>query len=478
MTNRTVLAHEFRSILHDRWQVGLLLLFALLSIYAVFQGSRYREALRETATAFETEHLANAAAWREQMVAIETGETRPEDDPWAGLAMNVAMPAVLFPGPLADFSQGVTDVHPFTARVALWRSVDRLFGNYQFQSPGETRAGPVDPGYVIVFLMPLLMIALSFGALAGDRDSGRLGLVLSYPISVREFLASKLVVRLGAVLLIAAASLIVGLFLGAGGLPDGQRLGRFALWSLAAVGYFAFWAGAIGWIVSLNRRGETTAMTMVGLWVLISLVSPAILAAAAQLTYPARSQLAFLSLARQVSSEAHREQSSVMEGMLLEHPELSVDNYTLPEYIRESYLVTQTVDRRVEPVLEEFDLVQAQRRAFLGLVQYAAPAALALRAMNEIAGTDLERQVRFEREVRDYKSRIARAVEANVLAGERMSVAEMSRIPQWSFPEPGLGATARAVLAPVGALFLFGFGFAGRAAGRLARLETRLRETS
>lgn len=473
---RAILKHERRALLGNRLHVLLLGLFALICISASLRGGWYREALEGAATAFETEHLERAAAWRARVVAVESGEVAPEDDPFAGLAMDVARPAVAAPGPLADFSRGVTDVHPFTARVALWRSVDRLFGSYQFQSPNEIRAGKLDLAFAVLFVMPLLMIALTFGALSRDRDSGRLGLLLSHPISVRAVVRSKLLVRLGAVFAILVVALLAGLFIGAGGLPDGGRLGRFGFWFVAAFGYFAFWAGAITWFVSLNRNSETTAMMMIGFWVLNGLVGPAVLAAAAQLIHPAPSQLAFLSTAREVSNEAYRSRADVMQGMLLDHPELTVENYTIPEYIRVSYLVNETVDRAVEPVLEEFEAVQDRRQSFLNRVQYAAPAALAMRSINEISGTDLARQVRFEGEVRDYKRAIARHVEARVLAGERLTLAEVDAVPTYSFRESDLGAVGRSVLFPVGYLFGLGLAAASRARRNLARLQTRFRE--
>ena len=476
MSAQAILAHERRALLHSRIQVGLVGLFALICLFASIRGAANREAMEETATAFEAEHLQNASDWRERVVAVETGEVASQDDPWAGLAMDIARPAVAAPGPLADFSQGVTDVQPFTSRVSLWRSVDRLFGNYQFQSPNEIRAGRLDLAFAVLFIMPLVMIALTFGALSRDRDSGRLGLLLSHPISVRELVRSKLLVRLGAVFVILVVSLFAGLFIGAGGVPEGERLGRFGFWFLTASGYFAFWGGAIYWFVSLNRKSETTAMAMIGFWVLNSLVGPAVLAAAAQLVHPAPSQLAFLSTAREVSNEAYRSRSDVMQGMLLDHPELTVENYTIPDYIRVAYLVTQTVDRSVEPVLDEFEAVQDRRQALLSLVQYAAPAALAMRSINEISGTDLARQVRFEGEVRDYKRAIARHVEAKVLAGARLTVAEVDAVPTYSFRESDLGAVGRSALFPVGYLFGLGLLAAALARRNLVRLQTRFRE--
>ncbi len=130
----------------------------------------------------------------------------------------------------------------------------------------------------------------------------------------------------------------------------------------------------------------------------------------------------------------------------------------------------------MEPVLDEFEAVQHRRQAFLSLMQYAAPPALAMRSINETSGTDLARQVRFEAEARDYKRVIARQVEARVLAGERLTVAEVDAVPIYSFRESDLGAVGRSVLFPIGYLFALGLLAAALARRNLLRLQTRFRE--
>lgn len=467
---------ECRALWRNPAQMALIGLFALISLYAVFQGAAYRSNIDAAALNFEAEQLEAARNWRERVLAIEAGSVDPVDDRWAGLAMDVTLPAVARPGPLADLARGVSDIHPFTSRVSLWRSVDRLFGNHQFQSPAVLRSGQVDLAFVIVFLLPLLMIVLSFGVLAGDRDSGRLGMVMSQPVRLTRVVSTKLAVRLGLTGLVLAIAMLASLFAGADGLPDAPRLSRFALWAAMALAYFAFWAGAIFWIVSLNRRGELTALLLMGVWVLNSLVGPAGLSTAAQLVYPAPSQLAYLSDARDVSSDAYRSRADVMQGMLLDHPDLTANNYSIPEYIRTAFLVTRTVDNSVAPVLAEFDAVQERRRAFLGQVQFASPAALTLQAFNRIAGTDLPRQVRFERETRQFKTGIADYVEANVLTGERLTVAQIDGLPSFGFRETSVAALATSFMLPFGFLFLLALLLAAAGWRNLSRLQTRLRE--
>ena len=477
MSRAVVRSQEVRSLLRDYQQLVLLVLFVAICAYAVLQGAQYRAGLEHSARAFHAEQQEENGAWRDRVVAMEAGDVAPEADRWAGLAMDVTRPAVADPGLLADFSKGISDVQPYAARVSLWRSIERLFGNYQFQNPQEVRAGQVDLSFVVLFVMPLLMIAMGFGVLSEDRDSGRLGLVLSQPVSVRDLVIGRLAVRLGVVLGIVVTALLLALVTGQQGWPSPARVQRFLIWTVIALIYFSAWSAVIFWGVSLNRRGESLALLLIGIWALNTLAGPAIISSATQAIYPAPSQLSFLSKAREASSSAYRSKADVMQGMLLDHPELNVDNYSIPEYIRTSFLVSQSVDRSVQPVLEEFDRVQGSRRRFLDFAQYLAPAAVTMRAMNLISGTDLERQVRFEREVREYKLQIADYVEANVLSGERLTVGQIDRLPEFEFRELRIPATMQRLASPLIFLTLIALLF-GRLGNRnFNRLATRIQET-
>lgn len=468
---------EKHALRTEPMQRVLLLSFLLVCLYSVLQGATYRQSQADMVATFASEQNDRTQAWRDRLVAVESGSTAAADDRWAGLAMDVSFPATIEPGPLADFSHGVSDVKPATSRVSLWRSVDRLFGNYQVQSPIDIAAGSFDLAFVVIFIMPLLMIVLSYDALSEDRETGRLGLLLSQPVSVKQLIITRLRVRFLAVAAILLIALLVGLFTGATEKGIGERLPFFALWVAVAASYFLLWAAVIAWAVSLSLKGETTALLLAGVWILNGLVGPASLSAAAESLYPTPSRLAFLSDARTASNEAYKSKSDIMQGMLLDHPDLTADNYSIPEYIRTAFLVGQSVDRSVKPILDRFDAVQSERRDFLSWLQYASPAVLTLQAFNLSAGTDLERHIRFERSVRDFKQTIADEVEGNVLVGERLTLAQYDGLPRFvQAPQSAVGVMKRLAL-PVGFLLLVA-GFLGTVALKnLGRLQNRIRES-
>ena len=472
MTNAAIREQERRALFAEPGTAVSLLLFLLLCGFALWQGHVHRTSLAEGVANFQDEGDARAENWRARLVAIESGESTLENDRWAGLAMGVYLPASAPPGPLADFSVGVSDIQPTTATVSQWRSIENLFGIYQFQSPLAIAAGPFDFAFVIIFLLPLLMIVLAYDVLTDDRERGRLELLLAEPIGMRDIAFTRLRVRFGAAFVLVAIAALVGFATGGGD----ERIERFAIWISVAIVHFFFWAALITWIVSLFLRSETTLLALVALWALSGMIGPAMLAVAAEAAYPAPSRLAFLSDAREASSNAYKSREDVKRWMLLDHPQLTIDDYSIPEYIRTSFIVTRTVDEKVEPILEDFEAVQSARRSLLNRLQFASPAVLTLQALHTAAGTDLERQKRFEREVRAYKKDLGDRVAPKVLADIRLTPTDYDSLPRFSFQEASFGAIIKAVLGPIlylGAFSAF-FGFLARL--NLGRLQTRTKE--
>ncbi|WP_262696439.1 DUF3526 domain-containing protein [Kordiimonas aquimaris] len=468
---------EIKALKTEPTQLILIISFLIACLYAVVQGAAYRHQQTDMTTTFIAEQNKSIEVWRDRLVAVDNGTTTEADDRWAGLAMDVSFPAVAAPGPLSDLSHGVSDVRPHTGRLSLWRSVDRLFGNYQVQSPIDTAAGSFDLAFVIIFVMPLLMIALSYDALSDDKELGRLGLVLSQPISVRLLVLTRLRVRFMAIAVILAVALAIGLVSGAtdnGGISE--RLPYFTIWFLIATSYFLMWAAVITWAISLKLRGETTALLLAGIWIVNCLAGPASLSATAESLYPTPSRLAFLSEAREASNSAYKSKADIMQGMLFDHPDLTADNYSIPEYIRTAFLVTRTVDQSVAPVLNRFDEVQAERRDFLSIFQYASPAALTLQAFNLSAGTNLERHLRFERSVRDFKQMIAEEVERNVLVGQRLTLTEYDNLPRYQNNEWSIGQVIEKTAAPIAFLLIIASLLGTIALKNLGRLQTRILE--
>ena len=472
----TIMRHEQRVLARTRVAGYIILVAIAVCLYSIYRGAAERAASTAALKTFVTESQGKADKWRTRLVAVETGSVAADEDRWAGLAMDFRPVAIAPPGPLADFSIGVSDVQPISTTVSQWRTIDNLFGKHQFQSPVAIAAGPFDFAFVVVFILPLLMLVVGYDVLSEETESGRLGLLLSNPVSVRSLVLAKLRVRLGLVFGVFAVAAVIGLLFGAKAVSD-VRLIRFIMWMTAAVAYLGLWAAFLGWVVSLNKPSNTTILSLVTVWTLTTLVGPAIVAATAESIYPMPSRLAFLSKVRSATGRAYKSRLELMKGMVLDHPTLATDGYSLPEYIRTAFIVGRTVDRGVEPILEEMDATHQARSTFIRRIQYASPAIVTMEAFNTAAGTSLDRQKRFEREARRYKRTIAGRIETHALTGTRLTVQELDNMPLFAFAERPLSILLRQLVIPVGFLVALALLFASLARSNLRRLQTRIRES-
>ena len=89
---------------------------------------------------------------------------------------------------------GQGDVYPNYIKVTA-RSLDALVSGDQIEHPLAVANGQFDAAFVVLFLYPLLIFAVSFDLTATERDRGTLRMVLAQPVTLREVVAGKMIVR-------------------------------------------------------------------------------------------------------------------------------------------------------------------------------------------------------------------------------------------------------------------------------------------
>ena len=93
--------------------------------------------------------------------------------------------ALLPPAPLSALAIGQGDVYPNYIKVTA-RSLDALVSGDQIEHPLAVASGQFDAAFVVLFLYPLLIFAVSFDLTATERDRGTLRMVLAQPVTLRR----------------------------------------------------------------------------------------------------------------------------------------------------------------------------------------------------------------------------------------------------------------------------------------------------
>ena len=468
MTFRTVLRNEWRLLVADR-ALGLVLgVFALLFAYALANGMAWADFQEETLTLAREGNLERTESLEAELTSIANGgePASPFRDPRSPSVLGGARgarTAALDPGPLTALAVGQTDLLPYYYDVSIYTNETSFLQNGEIENPLNLLLGRFDLAFVLIYLLPLLILALSFNVLSGEREQGTLALTLSQPVSIRGVVTAKLAFRAILVLGLALGVSLLGvLFTGGFGSP-----GRVLLWSLAVAVYALFWFTLAAWVNGLGRSSAWNATVLVGAWLLLVVVLPAGVNITAGLLHPLPSRVELITAQREASNEAVSQRSELLAQYLEDHPELAIG--VEPDEANRAALAwaaTEAVNDRLREVTDAHEERLVAQQALVRRYRVLSPALLAQEALLDAAGTGDARFALFRSQVRGFADEWKAFFVPALLAGEQMTASVLPNIPSFRFADEAAGDIAARALVPIavlgGLLALVGFGAVAR----------------
>ena len=203
-----------------------LLILAGVTLFALAMGAS-RVAAQQAeiagARADETQRLSNLQKTLAQLQQGETqGKPAPEPPPYrdprnaafmgGGPAAAVA---ALAPAPLALVATGQSDLLPPAVRVTTGSKDSFLFAD-EIDNPANLMSGATDLAFVVVFVYPLVILAMAFNLLAGEREQGTLAMTLASARRPGAALAGKLTARVAAPIAATLLAVAAGVWIFAG----------------------------------------------------------------------------------------------------------------------------------------------------------------------------------------------------------------------------------------------------------------------
>lgn len=181
---------------------------------------------------------------------------------------------------LAGLAIGHRDIQPSVKMVNI-RNLEEQKYTSELLNPFYQLLGNMDFSFVLIYLFPLIIIAFCFNLLSEEKESGTWKLVLSQSENPKRVIRTKLLIRLGSVLLTLLLLLVVGKIYLAIPLDA-----PFAAFSLTAIFYLLFWFALVWWVISLQKSSAQNALGLLLTWVLLTIVIPASVNALVVNLYP------------------------------------------------------------------------------------------------------------------------------------------------------------------------------------------------
>lgn len=454
MTARTVLKNEWRLLMADRPLKIALGLFVVLLGYALTNGVVWLRFQERTVEATTSGNVERASALQQELEAIEAGgqPSSPFADPRSPRVLggpSGSHTAVLAPGPLTALAIGQSDLLPYYYDVNIYTNEASFHQNGEVENPLNLMVGRFDLAFAVVYLLPLLVLALSFNVLSEEREQGTLALTLSQPVSARSVVTVKLAFRaLVVAAIVLGVSLLGALATGGFGSP-----GRILLWSVTVVAYALFWFALAAWVNALGRSSAWNATVLVGAWLVLVVVLPAAINAAAGLLHPLPSRVEMVTAQREASNDAVNRRSELLARYLEDHPEMAEGVVAdEPGLGALSWAATDAVNGRLEEVAAEHDARRAEQTALVRRYRFLSPALLAQEALLDAAGTGDARFADFQSQVRVFAERWREFFVPAIMADEQMNAGVLADVPTFSLVDGNSADLARRATAPLAVL--------------------------
>lgn len=328
---------------------------------------------------------------------VERGEVKPPDAPYRDPRNAIyvgrgqgATVAYLPDAPLSIAAVGLSDLYPQVLKISASSKDSFLFVD-EIANPAHLLNGGFDLAFVLVYIDPLLILAVCYNVLSGEQEQGTLALTAASSAPLTKVLLGKLIVRAGGLIVAETLGIWAVLTIVSPSSFRGGGVATLVVLTLAIGLYGTFWAALALLVNSFRRDSAFNAVALVMAWVLLLLVAPAAINAFAQVRYPAPARSEMILAVRNAAIDAERDRDATEARYREEHRGVSglaaesrdpISN----DRTRQTLDVTLAADARADEVLADQERRVKEQRHLCDRLAFLAPPILFHDAVAELAG--------------------------------------------------------------------------------------------
>lgn len=430
------LLYEIKLLLRSNWLTFLLISIVLFFAFATFNGKQNVTKRIDDISKMQEDLHQKDSVMLATLTKIEKGEkiSLPYWQlPSEPMAVGNRHPrlAIMQPEALSFLSTGQSDMYTHFKSPIVYGNNFAL--DYtEMVNPVQLLFGNFDLAFVIIYILPLLIIAFSFNILSKEKELGTLRLLGTQPISIVTWLLQKMFIRyiVFTVIIIITLFVIITIFSGNAFSHPSKLL---ALTFIVA-GYILFWF-VIAAIVNIKiNNSSKNALTLVGIWLLIILILPTTINQIGNSLYPTPSRLKMVNEIRQIKKENEDKQNDILNEYLRNHPELVQDNADQKFSFWHKYFASEKVmEEKAKPLLAAYDSQLLKQQRLIGVFKFISPAILMQQSLNNIAGTSEKHYNDYKKQVFEFSETWRNYLVPMLFKQEKFTVANYNELPKYVY---------------------------------------------
>lgn len=452
-----VFKHEWTKLIRSKAKICFLGILFITGLYSIHYGNKeikkqkanmdFAEKECQTYISKSIESLSGDTSLWQYRVASKPGFARWRAPHFAAIA----------PSLFSSLSIGQRDLSPYFHNLTGLSLYMQLY-RPEISNPHKLLAGNFDFSFVIIFLLPLLILALSFDLISNDKEMGTFHIMVIQSSAIRKIILIKFLFHF-LLVCILVWTLTLTAFINSGILQNTQPHDAF-LWVFTSTIYVLFWFGLMLLIISFNKNSSFNALTALSCWILLLVILPSFInTVSASNTYISNTHLSGFTRRRSFSDHSDAGMTKLIREFLKRHPEMQKDSMVIMSGDKggKAYAAfVEQADVEAYPVFEDYKNKVMARNEIIEWYSTFSTAVNAQVIFNKIAGTDRLTFFKYQDALKRYHADIVDHYQYKIFYNVRLTKKDYKRgVPLFNFkPITDLAA----ILSKVAVLCLATFG--------------------
>lgn len=425
---QTIFKYEWKQLLRSKGLIAALIVFTAIGFFCLKQGSAVYQYQRTTVDSAMVKKIRNYDLVKNifDTLTFTSSKRNNIEEPFV-IEWRLQDVVAKTISPLSVLSIGQSDIY---TPLLSGHFNNEIFKNSftEFKNPEQLLAGNLDTAFYILFLFPLLLLALAYNLQSADKEAGIYPLLNAQVLSLNKLMAQRLLFRwliaFSPVIIIAILSYFM-----LAALP-GFSLITFLQWWAVAMLYALFWLVVVSVVQRFQFSSLINAITLAGVWVLLLIAIPGLLNTWFNYKYPATNKTEIAEYRDYDFKAWDQPNSSHKKYFFGVYPQLQKDSakldsnnirsfsYTLQVFDKEKQLHTTITGKATEQMA-------AEEKSF-----WINPVGGVMRSFASISQTSLQQQQQFEKAVINYREQKLQYIFENVLLQPHFTKKDFEGMPK------------------------------------------------
>jgi ABC-2 type transport system permease protein len=340
--------------------------------------------------------------------------------------------AIHKPQSLSVLSIGQRDIYPYYDIITRKRNF--LQGaNAEISNPEVLASGNFDLAYVMIYLLPLLAIALCYNVLSKEKEQQTDKLLSLQGLYFGRIMSYKLVFRFMLIGVMAWLLSLIG-FISSALLISFDPLAAI-LWIPSISVYLFFWFAVIHFIIRLNKSSVQNALYLLGMWCFFLMLLPALCNAIVRLYYPVPLKTD-AAVALRENSEAiwALPRKLLIDTFYLNNPKykhLRADSDTSENSSKRFAAYYDLLGRRMTQVVKHYNQYPDKQNAAANNASWINPAMKTQYILNGIAETGLKDYRSYEDQVNAFQKTWVDFMNDYIISDKKLTLSDLKNLPEF-----------------------------------------------